>query len=51
MTLFQEGNTIGNNKLIFFVALKTIIIEYNFKQCIHIHNTISLSEYNKNIIS
>ena len=46
MTLFQEGNTIGNNKLNFSVALKTIIIEYNFKQCIHIHNTISLSKYN-----
>ena len=25
MTLFQEGNTVGNNKLIFPVALKTII--------------------------
>jgi hypothetical protein len=28
MTLFQEGNTVSNNKLIFPVALKTIIIKY-----------------------
>jgi hypothetical protein len=43
MTLFQEGNTVSNNKLIIPVALKTIIIKhskYNFKQCIHIHNEI-----------
>ena len=53
MTLFQEGNTISNNKLIFPVALKTIIIKYNkymhihiFKQYIHIHNKLSQSEYN-----
>ena len=49
MTLFQEGNTVSNNKLIFPVALKTIIIKYNkynFKQYIHIHNKISQSEYN-----
>ena len=35
MTLFQEDNTVSNNKLIFPVALKTIIIKYNnynFKQ-------------------
>jgi len=35
MTLFQEGNTVSNNKLIFPVALKTIITKYskyNFKQ-------------------
>ena len=44
MLLFQEGNTVSNNKLIFPVALKTIIIKYNkynFKQYIHIHNKIS----------
>ena len=44
MILFQEGNTVSNNKLIFPVALKTIIIKYNkynFKQYIHIHNKIS----------
>ena len=49
MTLFQEDNTVSNNKLIFPVALKTIIIKYNkynFKQYIHIHNNISQSEYN-----
>jgi hypothetical protein len=41
MTLFQEGNRVSNNKLIFPVALKTIIIKYskyNFKQYIHIHD-------------
>ena len=46
MTLFQEGNTVSNNKLIFPVALKTIIInysKYNFKQYIHIHDEISQS--------
>jgi hypothetical protein len=50
MTLFQEGNTVSNNKLIFPVALKTIIIKcskYNFKQYIHLHNEISQSEYNE----
>jgi disulfide oxidoreductase YuzD len=49
MTLFQEGNTVSNNKLIFPVALKTIIKynKYNFKQYIHIHNKISQSEYNE----
>jgi hypothetical protein len=50
MTLFQEGNTVSNNKLIFPVALKTIIIKYskyNFKQYIHIHDEISQSEYNQ----
>ena len=26
MTLFQEGNTVSNNKLIFPVSLKTIIV-------------------------
>jgi hypothetical protein len=44
MLLFQEGNRVSNNKLIFPVALKTIIIKYNkynFKQYIHIHNKIS----------
>jgi hypothetical protein len=44
MLLFQEGNTVSNNKLIFPVALKAIIIKYNkynFKQYIHIHNKIS----------
>ena len=49
MTLFQEGNTVSNNKLIFPVARETIIIKYskyNFKQYIHIHNKISQSEYN-----
>ena len=48
ITLFQEGNTVNNNKLIFPVALKAIIIKYNkynFKQYIHIHNKISQSEY------
>ena len=47
MTLFQEGNTVSNNKLIFPVALKTIIIKYckyNFKQYTHIHDEISQSE-------
>jgi hypothetical protein len=29
MTLFQEGNTVSNNKVIFPVALKTIIIKYS----------------------
>jgi hypothetical protein len=46
MTLFQEGNTVSNNKLIFPLALKTIIIKYskyNFKQYIHIHNEIAQS--------
>ena len=49
MILFQEGNTVSNNKLIFPVALKTIIKynKYNFKQYIHIHNKISQSEYNE----
>ena len=50
MTLFQEGNTVSNNKLNIPVALKTIIIKYskyNFKQCMHIHNEISHSEYNQ----
>jgi hypothetical protein len=50
MTLFKEGNTVSNNKLIFPVALKTIIIKYNkynFKQYIHIHNKISQSAYNE----
>jgi hypothetical protein len=50
MTLFQEYNTVSNNKLIFPVALKTIIIKYNkynFKQYIHIQNKISQSEYNE----
>ena len=44
MLLFQEGNTVSNNKLILPVALKAIIIKYNkynFKQYIHIHNKIS----------
>ena len=53
MTLFQEGNIVSDNKLIFPVALKTIIIKYskhNFKQCIHIHNEISQSEYNQGYI-
>jgi hypothetical protein len=37
MTLFQEGNTESNNKLIFPVALKTIIINTT--------NTISNNKY------
>ena len=43
MTLFQEGTTVSNNKLIFPVVLKTIIIKYNkynFKQYIHHQNKI-----------
>ena len=50
MTLFQKGNTVSNNKLIFTVALKTIVIKYSkysFKQYIHLHNKISQSEYNE----
>jgi hypothetical protein len=50
MTLFQKGNTVCNNKLIFTVALKTIVIKYSkysFKQNIHLHNKISQSEYNE----
>ena len=31
-------------------CLKTIIIKYNFKQYIHIHNKISQSEYNEYIV-
>ena len=52
MTLFQEGITVNNNKLIFPVVLKTIIIKhskYNFKQYLHIHNKISQSEYNQGL--
>ena len=48
MTLFQEGSTVSNNKLIFHVALNTIIIKYNkhnFKQYIHLQSKISQSEY------
>jgi hypothetical protein len=50
MTLFQEGTTVSNNKLILPVVLKTIIIKYNkyhFKQYIHIHNKISQSEFSE----
>ena len=50
MPLFQEGNTVSNNKIIFHVAIKTIIIKYskyNIKQYIHIHNEMSQSEYNQ----
>jgi hypothetical protein len=50
MTLFQQGDTVSNNKLISHVALKTIIIKYNkynFKQYIHLHNKISQSAYNE----
>ena len=54
MTLFQEGNTVSNNKLIFHVALKTIIIKQQIQlQTIHTysHNIyISQSEYNVIII-
>ena len=42
MTLFQEGNTVSNNKLIFHVALKTIIIKYskyNFSNNTYIFTT------------
>ena len=50
MTLFQKGNTVSNNKLIFTVALKPIVIKYskyNIKQYIHLHNKISQSEYDE----
>jgi hypothetical protein len=43
MTLFQEGNTVSNIKLIFPVALKTIIIKYNkynFKHYTKYHNLL-----------
>ena len=39
ITLFQEGNTVSNNKLIFPVVLKTIIININTT------NTISNNTY------
>jgi hypothetical protein len=44
------ANSSLTRRLIFPVALKTIIIKYskyNFKQYIHIHNEISQSEYNQ----
>ena len=48
MTLFQEGSTVSNNKLIFPVTLNTIIIKYNkhnFKQYIHLQSKIVGKEF------
>jgi hypothetical protein len=46
----NSNNTVSNNKLIFPVALKTIIIKYskyNFQQYMQIHDEISQSEFNQ----
>ena len=52
MTLFQEGSTVSNNKLIFPVSLETIIIKYNkynFKQYLNTYPTVTSARSCNNV--